>query len=462
MNQENNMSDQKMESKESKKMLSLSPGRAITFKAIILGFLLLLLLIPLTMLDSLRSEREYRRNDVEQEILYSWGGITTLSGPLLIIPYEEEVERVYQEENKEPEKIKETIYGRIQIIPETSQMDVGLQYKERKRSIYSIPLYIAQMEIQGSFDISILHNYQKPGRKLFLDQALVQLSASDISGLNDIKPLEWESSSYDFTPSSSIGVLNDAVFASVPIDLEQHTYSFKTSLSLQGGRELRFLPMAKSMYMNLDADTAGISFIGRYLPVEHNQEENRFQAQWEIQYMSAHIPPSWTLEEQYNLNLTNASFGVGLVDRVSVYLKNERAQKYGILFLLIPFLSFFLFEILRKKNIHPLQYLIAAMANLVFYVLLLSVSEHLGFNLSYLIAASAVILMLSLYSISVFRTKGYQWVAPLVLSTTYGYLYIVLQSEDYALLLGSIGLFLLLSAVMFITRNIDWYKKTEK
>jgi len=480
------MSDKtEKEQEKKKKPLLGTSGRGFTIKGLIIVVILLLLLIPLGMMKSLLRERQERRIDVEEEILYSWGGVSTWTGPVLTVPYKDVEEKTIVKDDNKVEYVQEEHWGFLFLIPVENSLNLVLEETSRTRSIYTIPLYKAQVQMEGSFDISLLHQYENEKRTIYYDQAQVVISSSDISGLNQVDPLVWENEEFTFTPSNTAGILHDRM--SVPLKLSRDTEpaQYELGFSFQGGRRINFLPTAQSFKAHMKADTASLSFKGRYLPTEHQQGENSFTADWNIHYISANLPSSWTEAElsgifpqvqNYgydNYGLTKAildeeqiynddyenSLGIGMVDRVSVYLKNDRAQKYALLFLVVPFLSFFLYEIIRNKPIHPLQYLIAATANLVFYILLLSISEHLGFNAAYGIAAGAVTVMLTLYTLTVFKGSGFKWMGGLVLATLYSYLFIVLQSEDYALLLGAIGLFVILSAVMWLTRKIQWYKE---
>lgn len=480
------MSDKDTKEPEKKKFKLGNQGKGYTLKGSMIVVILLLLLIPLGMMKSLLKERQERRMDVESEILYSWGGVSTWTGPVISVPYKDVKERTLVKPNDQVEYIQEEEWGSIFVIPLENTMDLQLEQTSRTRSIYTVPLYRARVSMEGVFDTSILQEHEKENRVILYDQARVVLSSSDISGLNEVDSLSWNDENYVFTPYKGAGILRDQM--SVPLELNRDSgiSRYKLGFAFQGGRRLYILPTAQSFKAHLEADTAALSFIGRYLPTEHVQGEDSFSADWNVHYISANLPSSWTEEDlsqifprivdnnygeyalqkaildeesQYDMDYEN-SLGIGMVDRVSVYLKNDRAQKYALLFLIVPFLCFFLYEVIRNKPIHPMQYLIAAMANLVFYVLLLSISEHLGFNGAYGIAASAVTLMLTLYTLTVFKGKGFKWLGGLMMATMYSYLFIVLQSEDYALLLGAIGLFAILAVVMWLTRKVQWYKET--
>jgi inner membrane protein len=208
----------------------------------------------------------------------------------------------------------------------------------------------------------------------------------------------------------------------------------------------------------MDSDWPAPSFFGTYLPTERNLREDGFDSRWEISYISRNLPDSVRGDGLVNIDFSEWDFGVRIVEPVWIYLKNERSVKYSWFFLVIPFMTFFLFEILLKKRIHPVQYFLAGSADIVFYLLLLSLSEHLmNFNTAYWIAASAVTVLISVYSCGILKSwkKGVLMLP--VLSVSYLFLFTVLQSEDYALLLGSVGLFIIVGFLMFLTRKVKWY-----
>jgi len=220
---------------------------------------------------------------------------------------------------------------------------------------------------------------------------------------------------------------------------------------------MTFLPLAGETDVFISSDWVAPSYQGNYLPSEQSLNENGFEAMWQISNLSRGIPLFWIGELMDDGNFYNSFFGVDFLKVLDRYGKNERAVKYTILFIIIPFLTLFLFEVFWKMGIHPVQYLLAGTGNVIFYLLLLSLSEHMNYNLAYLIGALAVTSMMFLYSCSLVKEvkKALYMIPVMVLS--YLYLFITLQSEDWALLIGSVGAFLIIGVIMFITRNVDWY-----
>lgn len=438
--------------KEKPKAKAFNAKASLGIKFLIIGVLLLLLLIPLGMLKSVLRERQSYRDQVETDVLYSWGGSSTWAGPVLRIPFDDYVDRIRIKDDGSEERYQDLYRSAIYILPKESNITMNLRSEIRTRAIYNIPLYHSEMHFRGVFNDFDLPPIENGRRDYHLDRAEIILSTTDISGLSSISDFHWNSSVSVFQPDSNSELLSQQVVAPIDLSRTLDGFDYSMDLSFQGGRRLQIVPAAQNFQMELQADTSSLGYIGRYLPNWHDQGETTFDALWEINYLSTNIPAQW--EEGTSLSLTQSSFGMSMVDRVSLYLKNERAQKYGLLFLVVPFLTFFMFEMLDKKKIHALQYFLAGFSNVVFYLLLLSLSEHWGFNLAYLAAAGAASMLISLYSFAILGSRGKTWIVPLILIGCYSYLFTVLQSEDYALLLGSLGLLLALAVVMFLTRKL--------
>jgi inner membrane protein len=234
-------------------------------------------------------------------------------------------------------------------------------------------------------------------------------------------------------------------------------------MNIQGGREFSMVPVGENSVFSLSGDWNAPSFQGSYLPMEQSVGENGFKARWEVSHLSRNIPLYWAdIIKEENAYSSSSKFGVKFFKPLDHYDVNTRAVKYGILFIIIPFLSLYLFELLARRDIHPVQYLLSGAGNVLFYLLLLSFSEHISFGLSYSISALAVILMLSCYSrsfLGIWKRSGF---LALIMGLCYTFFYFTLQSEDWALLIGSIGIFAITGLVMFLTRKFDWYGRNSQ
>ncbi|MDC7126897.1 MAG: cell envelope integrity protein CreD [Spirochaetales bacterium] len=437
-------------------------SHSMGLKIVLILILLLLFLIPLRVIRAVMEERQSRCAEVENEITYSIGGPVSLGGPILSVPREWEVP-VRNDEGKiiRYDGRREIIY----ILPDSLDIRAVANSMIKSRGIYSVPVFDLLLDGEGSITPGESLEGYNP-EEICWDEASLQFSYPYLKGMKTIRPLKWNDEEFDFQPGGNgyeASVYGGVM--SVRLKLEpdlSKKYSFSFSQEMRGGESIHFLPLAKETRVAVSSDWASPSFNGYYLPSQSKLNDNGFSADWEINYLSRGIPQSWTSSNSDIFrSISDTSFGVRFFPVVTAYNKTERTLKYGFLFLVLPFLTFFLFEVTRKHRIHPIQYLLAGVGDLMFYLLLLSLSEQMPFNGAYLIASAAVTLMLTFYAASVLRAKKSAAAMIPVMGLSYGYLYFVLQSEDYALLMGSIGLFVIVSVVMYLTRKVEWYGKAE-
>jgi inner membrane protein len=272
----------------------------------------------------------------------------------------------------------------------------------------------------------------------------------------------WNGGELFFKPGNRnfSGYLDDnGVNAGSPFDTDG-TNTFDMQFSVQSGKSIRILPIGETTQARVRSNWPSPSYQGGFLPANHTLSESGFNAEWEISYLSRSIPLFWLTDEKGdmdgNINFQKELFGVDFFKPLDHYALNERAVKYAILFLVIPFLTLFFLEVFSRKSIHPAQYLLSGLANVIFYLLLLSISEHLPFSTAYLIAASALTVMMMLYARSLLETWARSAYMGLVMALLYLILYLTLNAEDWALLIGSIAAFANCGVVMFLTRKLDW------
>ena len=443
------------------KMFCMSRGGKIFLLAVII----LVFLIPAGMIRGLIHERKSRANEAEREILKAWGKDFIIMGPVLRIPCQETHEYRTITDNKEKIEIQETNYY-LYLTPDEFFEDVDLETTVKTRGIFSIPLFAGSVHLRGKFLPGLVQESLQKNQKAFADKAELIIFLANVNGIKGIINAEWNGSKMHLQPgtagftvksmNSGTGVHSAAAFA---MDSDN---TFDIVFNIQGGKILRMVPIGKNSVFTVRADWPSPSFQGAYLPVSNEMNQDGFLARWEFSYLSQNIPLLWrgdtgNAQESFSYN----DFEVNFFKAVDHYEMNMRAVKYAILFIIIPFLVFFLFELLLQKNIHPVQYLFAGIGNVVFYLLLLSLSEHIVFFAAYLISAMAVVLMTSLYSRTLLGSWSKSWIMGMLMAFLYAYLYFTLQSEDWALLIGSIGVFGITSVVMFITRKLDWWGRPE-
>lgn len=423
----------------------------VTLKVLTIGFITIALLIPKIMIIELIGERETTADNSKKEVMQKWSLAQTVRGPVLVIPY---VERNFDsQQNKATETINE-----LYLLPKTLNIEGEISPQKLYRSIYETVVYESDVKLEGNFE-QIDFNALKIGEKdVMWEKAKILVSISDLRGIVEIGPLTWKDRSHTFSPGMENPVVGQNGISLPLAGLSPGDFpaGFRFSLQLKGSESIKFAPVGETTEVNLKSEWNDPGFEGNFLPDEREIDNNGFQAQWKVLHFNRNFPQQWKNEE---FRVTDSDFGVRLITVADHYQKSSRAAKYGILVILFTFLSFFLNEIITRQRVHPFQYILVGFAVLIFYLLLLSISEQLGFNLAYLISALAVILLIFAYSRTFLKKWSDSVIQTLILTFSFGFIYVLMQLESYALLTGSIGLFVVLALTMFFTRKINWYNE---
>lgn len=428
-------------------------NQSITFKALIIGFLTLILLIPGLMIQDLIQERQQRSVETIEKINAKWSLAQTVCGPILAVPYT----TTYVDANNQ-KILQEHI---LNITPENLHIDTRLFPEERYYGIYKTILYKSEIDITGNFDKIIVQ--KTDNSVIHWDRAFLTIGVSDLRGITDNINFTLNGKQYAAEAAGNYDRLMGKILV---IGLEKadsllsgEPLNFSCSLKLNGSSNINFIPVGKTSKVHVAGTWKSPGFIGNFSP-EHTITETGFDADWSILRFNRSIPETW-IDNQVE-TFADASFGVNLIDPVNHYQQNMRSAKYAIMFIALTFVVFFFVEILTKKRIHPIQYLLVGLALILFYSLLLSISEQINFGIAYLIASIATIGLITVYTHSIFKNSMQTGALAAMLCTLYIFLYVILQLEDVALLIGSIGLFIILGAIMFFSRKINWYKEEEK
>ena len=420
---------------------------SIGLRMVVIGILTFLLMIPSLMILSLVNERENRKNEVEDEIRGKWSSSQILTGPILTIPYL----KFIQKEGKEISSKKQLLH----ILPENLNVEGTLNPVIRYRGIFKVVLYNSVTNFKGRFNLNEISDFNIESENLLLNESFISFGISDMRGIKNEISLEFG----DETFEGESGLISKDIIASgisfiTEIKDDKTVRNFDLNINLNGSRSFKIVPIGKETNVKLKSSWTDPSFCGEYLPKERAVEKDGFIAQWEILHFNRNYPQKWIGNR---FNIENSAFGVELLFPVDSYRKTQRTVKYSILFIGLTFLSFFLVEILTKKVLHPIQYLLIGMALVLFYSLLLSLSEHIAFALAYFLSGIVIIGLITSYSKFVLKSSKLGIISGFILSMFYLFLYILLQLQDYSILVGSIGLLIILSIIMYITRNIDWF-----
>lgn len=419
----------------------------ILIKACITGALILLMLIPTIFITNLVKERKSRQAEVVAEVSDRWAQPQVLTGPYLFLPY--------KIKNIDKDKKVTEQFSHLIILPEALDVTGQVSHEIRLRSIYKVLLYRAALKNTGDFEFKIPKE---------IDTSLVQWQDAKICyGLSDFKGIEEKliinvnGTDIELSPGLPSGEISKKGL-SAPILLvagdDGKKITFNMNLKIKGSEQLHFAPLAGDSRFTLTSDWASPSFDGNNLPSVRTVDKTGFTATWN--FNKANLPFGIVLHD-FNYDLKSIIFGVTLVQPADGYAKTDRSIKYAILFIGLTFSLFFIIELLQKKSVHPVQYILIGLALIIFYTLLLSMSEFIAFDWAYLIAATAIILLISLYAYGHFKSTKTASVFGGVLSLLYGFTFVLIRLEDTALLLGSIGLFIMLSLAMYASRKVNWY-----
>ncbi len=419
---------------------------SLLVKLAAMGFITLLLLIPNAMIQSMIHERQGRQNEAIHEISRSWGGAQSVAGPVLTIPYEE----ITVFEGK-----KTIMVWTAHFLPDELNVEGDLAPEIRRRSIYDAVLFQSNLTISGSFKQPDFRLLNIDPKRVLWDQAKLSVGISGMAGIKSTLDLDWNGSSQRMEPGAACPqLINSGV--SAPVTLDDETYRFSIPVKLNGSGALQFQPVGKETRLNLKSTWPSPGFSGGFLPDSRTISASGFEASWQILDLNRNYPQQWKSSDFKFDDAT--AFGVSLVKPVDEYAKNSRSAKYAILVIGLTFLTYFFFEVLRHFHIHPFQYLLVGLAISVFYLLLISLSEHIGFNMAYFAAAVATVGLITVYSASVLQIRRLAIQLGLILSGIYGFIFVVLQLEDFALLVGSLGIFIALALVMYHSRKVNWYE----
>ncbi len=420
----------------------------LTLKVIIIGIIALVLLIPKMMIIGLIQERETTAESAKHEVMEKWSLSQTIRGPLLTIPY---IERIVDGNEVVREQVRECHF-----LPETLAIAGQIMPQELYRSIYQTVVYESSLEINGNFKSPDFESLKINPEDVLWEKAKLSLAISDLRGINAMANLSWNEHSYPFSPGMDNKVLgNNGISLSLPTqDGNSLSANFQIKLNLKGSDAMQFAPLGETTEVSLHSTWKDPGFQGNFLPTARTVDTNGFTANWKVLNYNRNFPQQWTGNE---FDVTQADFGVKLVTVADHYQKNYRSAQYGILIILFMFLSFFLNEIITRQRIHPFQYILVGVAILIFYLLLLSISEQTGFNSAYLISALSVTGLVFAYSRTFLKTGLNSIMLISILIFSFGFIFILMQMESYALLTGSIGLFFILALTMFFTRKINWY-----
>lgn len=420
---------------------------SITLKVLGIGALALLMLIPLAQVQDLISERSGLRDQAVEAIASRWGAAQTVGGPVLTLP------APYQWTNEQGTHVGEDT---AVFLPDRLDVTASLTPQLRRYGIYETPVYVARVTLSARFTAADFAALRRPDESYVLDRAQLRLPIADVRGLREVTKVSVNGESQHLEPGEAVGGYRTVALA-IDRKLLAGPLAVDVEYSVAGTERLLVLPLARTTTFKMDGEWGDPSFIGGFLPAKHTIEPGRFGAQWQVLELNRGFGQSWKERTFSGATLTESAFGAALFQPAGVYQRNERAGKYGLLFVGLTFVAFFLFEVLQRLRVHPVQYLLIGLSLCTFYVVLLALSEQIGFAPAYACAAFAVVLMVGGYAAAVLTTRRAGAILGGSLALVYALLYGLVVSEQYSLLIGAFALLAVVALLMFLTRNVDWY-----
>lgn len=439
--------------------------KQLFIKLATIAVITLLLLIPINLVSDKIYERFRFKEEAKASIAESWTRQQAIIGPFIVIPYTQTLTYKEWDNNSRSNIEKTTIDHKLSFIPPEKLNISGATDDEiRRRGIYEIPVYTADLRFEGEYDLSQLmqriQDLKSLEGEITLEQPFMVLSVTDPRGINQVPELVWQGQTQAFLPGTNVGDTSNGIHALLPelSSLAKDQIPFSLQLSLRGIESISIIPVGKSSQIHLASNWPHPKFIGRFLPGSYDISEEGYVAQWQLTSFATNI------EENLNQcavrhceELYETSFGVEHIEAVDIYLQSERSLKYALLFILLTFLTFFIIEVKNGLAIHAIQYVLVGAAIAIFYLLLFALSEHLSFLLAYILASVSCVAVVGVYMSRVIGGARKASLFSFCLWLLYATLYVIVSAEDYALLMGAILTFSLLSLLMLATRKVDWF-----
>jgi len=432
-------------------------SRSMGLKLIVVGFLALLMTVPALFVWDLVNERTRRASDVLKEVSSHVGGQQTFLGPTLAIPYS-----IPSQKASEPGR-----HGLYIVFPATASATVRTSTEERHRSLFKVPVFQADLKFDAKFDLSGVPAAAPQGSELDWDRAEIVVGMSDARGALSDALLTMDGKTSTMTPAAiaqdiSIGrgenggakltLLGDRAGI---VARPGAQFDVTASLRFSGAQRIALLPYGKTTHLSMQGDWRNPGFDGGFLPVSRTLTGTGFTAEWSIPFIARGVRAEGRSDSITGFDATAP--GVSFIEVADPYQSVDRSLKYVLLFLGLVFLSYFIFEATTGKRVHPAQYVLVGVAQIIFYLLLLSFAERIGFDYGFLLAGSATVLLLSINAGWVFSSRVQAVRALVIFTLLYALIYTMLRLEDNALLVGAIASFAAVAAAMYFTRRIDWY-----
>lgn len=447
-------------------------GGSVLIKLGLIGFLTILLLIPSSLIQDLIVERQGRQAEVIREISDKWSGSQLIQGPVLVLPYK--TTAMTKDADTQQSSTRE-ILTNIYILPEILNIASKANPEILHRGIFDAVVYNSLIKVSGKFSMLEMKKSNIDPTMIQWESAKVVFGISDLKGLKNNPIVRLGNENYEAEPDhNALKLFGNNLIILPDLNIGKNTeLNFSFDLDLKGSEKLSFLHLGKNTTVKIEGNWNNPSFTGRYLPDDRSVSASGFSAIWKMPYYNRPYPQQWiekntvlnpadTNVKGSNNSETRASFGVDFLLPVDQYQKTTRAAKYAILVILLSFLSLFFTEMLNKKSVHFLQYVLIGASMTIYYTLLLALSEQVGFNIAYILASVATISLIGTFIWSLLKNSRAAFIFASILAMFYGFIFVILQLQDMALLVGSVGLFVIIAALMYLSQKISWERIKEE
>ena len=433
--------------------------RSQSLRLFSLGLLTMVLLVPIQMIAGLISERQQRRDGATAEVMAKWGSAQTVTGPSLVLPY---IAR-WSERDSAGKTFTREERRNLAVLPSRLRVRGTIDTTELARGIFLVPVYKEALTLLGEFDQLRPGDLGIKPADVIWDQASLAIGISEVRTIQDQVTVAWNGTPVAFLPGpGGFSDVASGIHAPVAVNETTKSFAFSVPLTLNGSAGVYFVPSAADTSVEITSNFIHPNFQGNWLPTDRTISAQGFRATWAMPSLGRNYPQTWvTPAAGMKEAIEKSRFGVELVNPVDPYRMADRSVKYAALFILLTFTSIWVVEVLAGVRVHPIQYLMIGAALCLFYLLELSLSEHITFPAAYATATIAVVVMVAAYCRVVLVQRRRALVVGTGVAALYAYLYVLLTNEDFSLLIGSIGLFVMLAGIMILTRRVNWYATTQ-
>ncbi|WP_268036358.1 cell envelope integrity protein CreD [Algoriphagus sp. PAP.12] len=420
-----------------------------SIKLLVIGFIVLILLIPQSYTTNLIVERQFRLEEAEHEIREKWSRDQTITGPFISLPYFELSEIETKDEKKVIKELNTAYF-----LPDQLEINGNLETESLHRGIFDVAVYTNKINFSAKFLPVTLEKLNILPENVQWDQASILIGISDLRGISGDTKLLVNNEELSPEPFTDFKTSQKGLLVSLALNPENNSdLIFSGTLDIKGSKDFFIAPVGKTTNLSLSGNWPNPSFQGEFLPESRNITETGFESSWKVLHFNRPFGQEFIGSIP---NFESSTFGLSLVNPADQYQQSIRTTKYALLIIVLSFLSLFMMEILTKKSIHPVQYTLIGFALVLYYTLLIALSEHIGFGLAYLTATIATVGLLGLYAKTLFPKFKQTAIFTVILAVFYTFIFVIIKQQDFALLLGSIGLFVALATTMYISRKINW------